>query len=570
MALRHKRNFKRYRKTSAFVIESNRQSYNCRLLDYCLNGIGAIVTDESPLKKGDTVKITLQEPLLNFTGEIVWTKSVSGLLRVGMRNVGQMKGLMRDFKLADTLIGLQRTLTTGILTFESADIRKKVYVKNGDMVFASSSQMEDRLGDLLLREGIITRDQYNNSVTEMQRTGQKQGAVLVRLGYLRPEELVTAVRYYVEEIIRSLFSLKTGSFSFEGSPLLPKEVITLKLSAANLIYSGVKKALISRHFETELPPVECIPFFSSNPMDLFQQIDLDITGKRTVSLIDGKTPLKDIIDIAGLDELEILKTVYALMSVRIIEIATDGNKSAEIPREVIEETFERSRQEEMAPELKEMIEDLYRRCEILGYYGVLGIKEKATLPEIKRAYYKAAKRFHPDMHFRQADESLKGKLSRIFSYVHEAYSTLSIPYKRTEYDRLLALRPAKMTTSQDRAKASFEEGKSHLGKHDYGNAELLFGQAAYYDRTISEYHYYYGLALIKRHKLEKAAKALEEALRLEPYNTKYLSELGFVYMDLGFPNRAGGLFRKALRRSPDHARSMEGLRRIDQLQSGRT
>ena len=570
MALQKKRHFRRYKKDSFFTIESDRMSYKCKLIDYCLDGIGAMVTGRSSLNKGDLVKVRLREPLLDFTGEIVWAKSVSGMTRVGLRNIERMEGLVRDFRLSDTLIGLQRTLTTGVLTFNSGDTSKKVYVKNGDMIFASSNREEDRLGDLLLREGIITLDQYNHSVAEMKETGQKQGAALVRLGYLRPEELVTAVRYYVEEIIRSLFSLETGSFSFVESPLPTHEVITLKLSVANLIYSGVKQAAARGHFEAEFPSVDCVPFFSSNPLNLFQDIELDITGKKIVSLIDGKTSLRDIIHISWLDEFETLKTVYALMNVRVIETSSEGNNFTEIPREIIGDTFEKSPDTEMAPELSELIEHMDTTCESLGYYGILGVKEHASLPEIKRAYYSAAKTYHPDMHFRQADESMKAKLSRIFSYIHEAYSTLSNPVKKAEYDRLTAIRPARLNTAQDRARATFEEGKSHLGSHDYGKAEMLFGQATYFDRSVSEYHYHYGLALMKQRKLEKAAKAMEAALRLEPYNTTYLSELGFLYMDLGFSSRAGGLFRKALRRSPDHGRSLEGLRRIDQLQSSRT
>ncbi len=561
MALKDRRHFRRYKKTAEFVLESNKKSYRGSLLDYSLNGIGAMIAGMPPLGKGDIVKIGLQEPLIDFTGEIIWTKEVPGALRIGLRNARQLKGLITDFRIADTLIGLQRTLTTGVLTFKSGDIVKRLYIRNGDMIFADSNQNKDRLGDLLLREKSITPDQYSRSVTEMEKTGRKQGAELVRLGYLRPEELVTAVRHHTEEIIRSLFLLKEGSFSFEESPLPTQEVITLKLSAANLIYSGVKRAVTPGHFESELPSVDCIPFFSSDPLDLLQDINLDITGRRVVSLIDGKTSLDDIISITRIDGLEILKTVYALISVRMFEI-TSRESSTGIPREVIEETFREKAERDVAPELREMIEQMHSICESLGYYGVLGIKAQASLPEIKSAYYRAAKKFHPDMHFFEADESLKGKLSDIFSYVYDAYSTLSNPQKRRKYDGLLTTGPAKPAAAQDRARACFEEGKTHLKKHDHRKAEALFAQATYFDSAVPEYHYHYGLSFIKQRQPQKAARAIEAALRLEPDNATYLAELGFVYLDLGFPKRAGGLFEKALRKSPDHARSLEGLKKI--------
>lgn len=562
MTLKDKRHFRRYSKTADFLLKSDRDSHMCKLVDYSLGGAGAVVRDNSSLRKGQLVRVSIRKPFLDFNGEIAWTNSTPEGLYVGIRNTGQLKGIIEDFRLADTLIGIQRTLSTGVLRFESGDISKNVYVRNGDMIFASSNQKGDRLGDLLLREEIITQDQYSRSVEEMKKTGQKQGAILVRLGYLRPDELVAAVRHYVEEIIKSLFLLEKGRFFFDESPLPSEEVITLKLSAANLIYSGVKKAVHSGHFETELPSPDCRPCFASDPLDLFQDIKLDTMGKRTVSLIDGRTSIKDIISVTGFDGPEITKTLYALMSVRMIEIAEDCKASDGIPGEVFGETFAKKPAPEMAAELRGEIEQMHGKYESLGYYAILGLRSDASHYEIKSAYYKSAKTFHPDMHFNCADESIKSKLSDIFSYIHRAYSTLSDPKKRREYDSLLAASQAGPIAAKDRAKARFEKGKRHFKREDYRNAELLFGQTIYFDDTVAEYHYYHGLALLRQHRQRHAAKSMEAALRLDPYNTTYLAEFGFVLLALGFPKRAKGLFERVLRKSPDHARSLEGLAKI--------
>ncbi|KAL5557868.1 hypothetical protein UlMin_034079 [Ulmus minor] len=63
-------------------------------------------------------------------------------------------------------------------------------------------------------------------------------------------------------------------------------------------------------------------------------------------------------------------------------------------------------------------------------YEVLGIRMEATCQEIKTAYRKLARVVHPDVQTGQAsaDQFLK---------IHEAYSTLSDPAKRADYDRQL-------------------------------------------------------------------------------------------------------------------------------------
>lgn len=62
------------------------------------------------------------------------------------------------------------------------------------------------------------------------------------------------------------------------------------------------------------------------------------------------------------------------------------------------------------------------------YYEVLGINKNASADEIKRAYRKMAKKYHPDVN-KSADAEEK------FKEVNEAYEVLSDPDKKAAYDR---------------------------------------------------------------------------------------------------------------------------------------
>src|SRR5829696_2446084 len=68
------------------------------------------------------------------------------------------------------------------------------------------------------------------------------------------------------------------------------------------------------------------------------------------------------------------------------------------------------------------------------YYATLGVDKKASADEIKKAYRKLARKYHPDV---SKEKDAKEK----FQDVSEAYETLKNPEKRTAYDQLGSYRP---------------------------------------------------------------------------------------------------------------------------------
>jgi hypothetical protein len=135
---------------------------------------------------------------------------------------------------------LCRRRATGVLHLNRHDVAKKVFFQDGRIVFAASSETNDRLGETLLREGTIRLEQLQEATRNL-RPGKRLGTLLVESGHLRPEDLVRGVIAQVREIVLEPFTWEEGGYRFDEGPLPTQEVITLGMKTGEILLQGIRR-----------------------------------------------------------------------------------------------------------------------------------------------------------------------------------------------------------------------------------------------------------------------------------------------------------------------------------------
>lgn len=100
------------------------------------------------------------------------------------------------------------------------------------------------------------------------------------------------------------------------------------------------------------------------------------------------------------------------------------------------------------------------------YYEVLGVSRDASAEEIKRAYRKKAKQFHPDK-----NPGSRTNAESDFKQVAEAYEVLSDPDKRAQYDRYGHAGPAQ---GFDFGQTDFTRARQAFSEFGFGSMEDIF------------------------------------------------------------------------------------------------
>lgn len=233
-----------------------------------------------------------------------------------------LTGQLKTFKLYDLLTFLDVSRKSGVLSVRNDAHEVFACFRDGALVFASSNIARLRIGDIMVSRGILTAEQHEEAETAHKTSSDKFGRILVRLGLVTEDQLKTALKIQVSEIIYECMAWRSGVFEFSDDLVLPEDAVTISVNVSNLIMEGARRIDEWEECLSLLPDEQAVFVVVDNP-GTADRISLSLSEWRILFKIDGQRNLSELVQESEKEPLEVYRIVYGLLKNKLIELVDD-------------------------------------------------------------------------------------------------------------------------------------------------------------------------------------------------------------------------------------------------------
>jgi curved DNA-binding protein CbpA len=437
---------------------------------------------------------------------------------------------------------------SGELTIKGENFEKTLYFNKGDLCFARTNVLHERLGEVLFKIGKIDQTQFWDIHKLISGQKDKIGKVLVQNNFISQKDLFFGLIYQVRVIALSTFTLISGEWDFSSVlPEIPDDSL-FKIELPGIFAEGVprfrslplfKNNFLRRALLTKPVSAEISSFLKEEDIDIFKRL----------SAFPREPVEKAISELAIADELfwQKLALFFFLDILEFTDTAVDADRYKKY-NDLIS----------LHGKLK---------AKEMDYYELFNLKNTASFDEIKEVYYQHAKKYHPDRLGEVQDPELREKANFVFARINKAFEVLGNEEKRREYDMkgYKEIQSSEKTSENliEKANLYYRKAKTLYGQQRFREATGLLEEAIRNDPNKASYYLLLGLSQSNIPNLRRTAeKNFQKVIELEPWNPEPFAALGLLFQFEKLEKRAESFYRKALAIDPEHELAKKRLSEI--------
>ncbi|MCK5237573.1 MAG: DnaJ domain-containing protein [Deltaproteobacteria bacterium] len=401
---------------------------------------------------------------------------------------------------------------SGSMQVDRGKLKKRIYFERGMPVGSRSNLLNECLGRIFVSSGVVSLEDCERSLKVMKTDKVLQGEALIKLGVLDEQALANQLRDQLKMRLINLFGWNGARFSFNDGDV--QKYTSVDEGLNQIVFEGARKnhEMIVKEFSS----------FSGNffqKTNSYQSV-LKNLGYENVPFVMAGKKVDDIMN----SGMEALAYTYMFLMAGALKVGADSEDKVKLLK-------------------------FYESIKDKNHFEVLGVIRGAGTKDVKQAYKKLAKLYHPDFFDRHSDESIKNLAKETFPLVSEAYAVLMDEKKRAEYENKLDKGTLNADVDTGRvilADMEFKKGQNMLRFGNFADARECFQKAVDYYAEDAESFAYLGWCIFN-----SPGRSKEEAEEAKEYINKSISmnkQLAEPHYFFGVILRAEGDFEGALSR----------------------
>ena len=228
------------------------------------------------------------------------------------------EGVLSSATFPTLIYSILRRDETGVLTLTTDTCEKSIYIRDGRPIFATSSDRDDRLGQVLFKSGLVSLEGLMDASEESVQSGKRLGTVLVERGLIQPHDLVGGVLRQVRDIITGLFLWTRGRYRYVPGGLPTDEVITLKLSAGELILEGIRRIDSWGRIWEAVGDLDARYRTTDRLERLSKDMSLSLDEWTLLSHCEQPVDLRTLCAASTIDDFELCRFLWAMLTLGIV------------------------------------------------------------------------------------------------------------------------------------------------------------------------------------------------------------------------------------------------------------
>ncbi len=223
-----------------------------------------------------------------------------------------IRGSLREASLPDVLQLLAMGKKTGCLSVTHRQNFGTIFFDRGRISYASIVNRRDRLGDILVNHGLISREDLETAISrQASQPGRKVGELLVEGGSIQREQLHEYIKRQIEEAVYFLFTWNQGTFTFEPEMRPEAQDVIVSISPESLLLEGARRVDEWSLIEKKVPSFDLIFALDREHLEA-TPVEMTPEQEALVPLLDGQRDVTALVEDSGLDEFEVGKAIYGL------------------------------------------------------------------------------------------------------------------------------------------------------------------------------------------------------------------------------------------------------------------